>query len=84
MKDNTLEDLRKFYELQYRKEDSTAEAVVVLGYVDYSDHPAVKDYERRDFILHDAIVFGRGEDWGEVLIFVKRTQEENRTSANKM
>lgn len=84
MIDNSLENLRKFYEQQYRTEDSTAEAVVALGYVDYSDHPAVKEYEQRDFILHDAIVFGRGEDWGEVLIFVKRTQEENRTSANKM
>lgn len=84
MIDNSLENLRKFYEQQYRTEDNTAEAVVALGYVDYSDHPAVKEYEQRGFILHDAIVFGRGEDWGEVLVFVKRTQEKIRIYANKM
>ena len=71
MTDNSLEELRRFYEQQYRARDSTAEAVVALGYVDYTDHPTVKEYEQRGFILHDAIVFGRGEDWGEVLVFVK-------------
>ena len=71
MTNNSLENLRKFYEQQYRTEDNTAEAVVALGYVDYSDHPVIKEYEQRGYILHDAIVFGRGEDWGEVLIFVK-------------
>ena len=84
MTNNSLESLRKFYEQQYRTKDNTAEVVVVLGYVDYSDHPAVMEYERRGFILQDAIVFGRGEDWGEVLVFVKRTQEKIRIYANKM
>ena len=73
--------MRKFYEEQYRKEDSTAEAVVALGYVDYTDHPAVREYERHGYALHDAVVFGRGEQWGEVLIFTKRP---SRLSANKM
>ncbi len=71
MTDNSLEDLREFYEQQYRTKDSTAEVVVALGYVDYTDHPVIKEYEQRGFILHDAIVFGRGEEWGEVLIFIK-------------
>ncbi len=70
--DNDLGDLRKFYEEKYREEDSSAEVVVALGYVDYTDHPAIKEYEQRGYILHDAIVFGRGEDWGEILIFVKK------------
>ena len=62
MKDNDFEELRQFYEQHYRTKDSTAEAVVALGYVDYTDHPAIKEYEQRGYILHDAIVFGRGED----------------------
>lgn len=78
MMDNSLEKLRQFYEQQYRIKDSTAETVVAIGYVDYADHPVIKEYEQRGFILHDAIVFGRGEDWGEVLIFVKRTQEKQK------
>ena len=72
MDDNNLEELRQFYEKQYQTKDSTAEAVVVLGYVDYTAHPAIKEYEQRGYTLYDALVFGRGEEWGEVLIFIKR------------
>lgn len=71
MDDNNLEELRQFCEKQYQTKDSTAEAVVVLGYVDYTDNPANKEYEQRGYTLYDALVFGRGEEWGEVLIFVK-------------
>ena len=73
MTDNSLEELRKFYEQLYHTKNSTAEAVVALGYVDYIDHPVIKEYEQRGYILHDAIVFGHGEVWGEILIFVKKT-----------
>ena len=72
MDDNDLEELRQFYEKQFQTKDRTAEAVLVLGYIDYTDHPAIKEYEQRGYTLYDALVFGRGEEWGEVLIFIKR------------
>ena len=78
MDDNNLEELRQFYEKQYQTKDSTAEVVLALGYVDYIDHPSIKEYEHRGYILHDAIVFGRGENWGEVLIFVKQLHNNKK------
>ena len=66
MDDNNLEELRQFYEKQFQTKDRTAEAVVVLGYIDYTDHPAIKEYEQRGYTLYDALVFGRGEEWGGI------------------
>lgn len=82
MDDNNLEELRQFYEKQYQTKDRTAEVVVVLGYVDYTDHPAIKEYEQRGYTLYDALVFGRGEEWGEVLIFIKRQTDIMQIKCN--
>ena len=67
-------DIEKFMSLckgRYQQEDVTAEVEVIFGYVDYTEHPVIADYEDRGYILHDTFTFGHGEQWGEVLIFVK-------------
>lgn len=70
--DVEIEDLRQWCEGRYRQEDSTAEVEIVFGYVDYTVHPVIAYYEDRGYILYDTFTFGHGEQWGEILIFVKQ------------
>lgn len=72
MQDVEIEDLRQWCEGRYRQEDATAEVEIVFGCVDYTEHPVIADYEERGYILYDTFTFGHGEQWGEILIFVKQ------------
>lgn len=70
--DVEIENLRHWCKEHYTQENATSEVEVVFGYVDYTEHPVIADYEERGYILHDTFTFGHGEQWGEVLIFVKK------------
>ena len=72
MQDVEIEDLRQWCEGRCRQEDATAEVEIVFGCVDYTEHPVIADYEERGYILYDTFTFGHGEQWGEILIFVKQ------------
>lgn len=67
-----IEKLKSFCKERCRQEDATAKVEIVFGYVDYTEHPVIADYEERGYILHDTFTFGHGEQWGEILIFVKQ------------
>ncbi len=70
--DVEIENLRQWCEDRCRQEDATAEVEIVFGYVDYTEHPVIADYEERGYILYDTFTFGHGEQWGEILVFVKQ------------
>ena len=67
-----IEKKRLFYENIAREDDPTAEAVVVMGSVDYDKCPVINEYQAKGYHLSDANAFGLGDEMtGEVLIFSK-------------
>lgn len=70
-----IEELKSFCRNRYRQENDTAEVEIAFGYVDYTDHPIIADYEERGYKLYDTYTFVHGAKWGEVLIFVKKQKQ---------
>ena len=73
MEKSDIESLRKFYELAYREEDSSAVVVVEYGEVDYANNQTIKDYQDKGYELIDSNRFGEGlKQIGEFLVFAKK------------
>ncbi len=71
MEKDTIEQLRKFYELAYRQEDGTA--VVVASEINEVD-ATIKKYQEKGYTLSDSNRYGTmGEgSVGELLVFTKK------------
>jgi hypothetical protein len=73
MDKNDIESLRKFYELTYQQDDSSAVVVVEYGEVDYSNNATIKDYQEKGYTLIDSNAFGEGfNKIGEFMVFAKK------------
>ncbi len=74
MDKSTIENLRKFYELTYQQQDSSAVVVVEMGEVDYANNDTIKEFNAKGYRLFDSNKFGTMIDGtiGEFLVFVKR------------
>ncbi len=71
MEKDTIELLRRFYELTYRQDNATAIVVSAeLGEVDAT----IKEYQEKGYVLYDSNRFGAmGEGaMGEFLVFIKK------------
>ena len=67
-----IENLRRFYELSYQEDDSSAIVEVELGKVDYENNETIKNYRNKGYKLIDSNRFGEGLNViGELLVFVK-------------
>ncbi len=73
-----IEGLRNFYEVAYRKEDTTV--VVVASEISEID-ATIEEYQEKGYMLYDSNRFGTMGDGaiGEFLVFVKKkgNEEEN-------
>ncbi len=76
MNKSELEQLRRFYELTYRMENSSAIVVAELGTVDYTSNATVREYKDKGYRLLDTNRFGTISDGtvGEFLVFVKTAE----------
>jgi predicted DNA-binding WGR domain protein len=73
MEKSDIESLRKFYELAYQEDDSTAIVVVQYGEVDYANNETIKEYQNKGYVLIDTNRFGEGfKQIGEFLVFAKK------------
>ena len=73
MEKSDIESLRKFYELAYQEDDSSAVVVVEYGEVDYANNATIKDYREKGYELIDTNAFGEGfKQIGEILVFAKK------------
>ncbi len=75
MEKNTIEQLRNFYEVAYRKEDTTA--VVVASEISEID-ATVKEYHEKGYMLYDSNRFGTMGEGAvcDFLVFVKKKRNE--------
>lgn len=68
-----IEQMRKAHEESYRKDDPTAEVVMVLCGMDYDSFPAVRRCKEQGYRLVDSNAFGfDDEQTGEFLVFSKK------------
>jgi hypothetical protein len=73
MEKSDIESLRKFYELAYREEDSSAVVVVEMGEVDYANNKTIKEFQENGYEMIDSNRFGEGfRQIGEFLVFAKK------------
>ncbi len=74
MDKNDIEELRRFYEMIYRQENSTA--IVVVAELEEVDTIIGKYYEK-GYAFFDSNRFGAmgARDVGEFLVFVKEEEE---------
>ena len=73
MEKSEIESLRKFYELAYQEDDSSAVVVVEYGEVDYTNNKTIKEFQKKGYELIDTNAFGEGfKQIGEFLVFAKK------------
>jgi len=72
MEKSDIESLRKFYELAYQEDDSSAVVVVEYGEVDYTNNKTIKEFKENGYEMIDSNRFGEGfKQIGEFLVFAK-------------
>lgn len=70
--EDEIEKLRKFHEDNYREQDPTAQAVMVLDETNPNRYPAVQRLKAEGYHFTDAFAFGfDGEMIGEIQIYTK-------------
>lgn len=75
MDKSDIENLRRFYELSYQEDDSSAIVVVELGEVDFENNETITNYRNKGYKLIDSNRFGEGLNVvGEFLVFVKASK----------
>lgn len=73
MEKSDVESLRKFYELAYQENDSSAVVVVEYGEVDYTNNKTIKEFLEKGYEMIDSNRFGEGfKQIGEFLVFVRK------------
>ena len=73
MEKSDIESLRKFYELAYQEDDSSAVVVVEYGEVDYTNNKTIKEFKENGYEMIDSNRFGEGfKQIGEFLVFAKK------------
>jgi predicted DNA-binding WGR domain protein len=73
MEKSDIESLRKFYELAYQEDDSSAVVVVEYGEVDYTNNKTIKEFKENGYEKIDSNRFGEGfKQIGEFLVFAKK------------
>lgn len=60
MEKSDIESLRKFYELAYQEDDSSAVVVVEYGEVDYTNNKTNKEFKENGYEMIDSNRFGEG------------------------
>ena len=71
-----IEHMRCVYQIDaWETFGKNAVAVVSEGTPgNYDDNPTVKEYKEKGYKLVDANMFGKGFEFGEILIFIKNAE----------
>ena len=78
MEKSDIESLRKFYELAYQEDDSSAVVVVEYGEVDYTNNKTIKEFKENGYEMIDSNRFGEGfKQIGEFLVFAKKRKDND-------